>query len=445
MTTGSEADAVRQTPFSSQNFARENIQYSKTWFKGLQEAALKGEPLAYVHVNVPLEIFHAMGINVVVNQWWSSIVGSQRKTLRYKALLKERGYRDNMCDYCSSGLASLLETDPDEAPWGGLPRPTVIVSGKYCDGVSKVFDIFSKEFGIPHFDMDPVVNPRSLSDVISTLGQNWKEEFDPLQIAAVVDQYRSLISFLEMHTGKTLDYTRLHEIVTLTEEHESYYRETRSLMRTARPTPLNIGDQLPATVIPQWHRGTEWGRDRAKLFLENTRAIADTGGGACPEEKYRLMWLGLGLWQNMSFYRTVQDELGAVFSWNEYLALGADGYLVKDYGDPLETVVARMVNVMTVVANDQWYVNEVANANLDGVVTMGMGSPVEGGACRARPSMSVLMMKMAGIPVCEIDGDPINPERFDEAAAMETIRRFIEDEVDPWVRAGRPIKPILEA
>lgn len=440
MTSQEFLETPGSKPFSSQNFARENIQYSKQWFQRLQQESAAGEPLAYVHVNVPLEIFHAMGINVVVNQWWSSIVGSQRKTLRYKKMLKERGYRDNMCDYCSSGLASLLETDPGEAPWGGLPRPTVIVSGKYCDGVSKVFDIFSKEFGIPHFDMDPVVNPRSLSDVVSSLGQTWKAEFDPIQISAVVEQYRSLISFLELHTGRTLDYTKLHQIVALTEEHEGYYHETRELMRTSRPTPLNIADQLPATVIPQWHRGTIWGRDRAKLFLENTQAIAKAGTGACPDEKYRLMWLGLGLWQNMGFYRAVQEEMGAVFSWNEYLALGADGYLVKDHGDPLETVVARMVNVMTVVANDQWYVNEVINAALDGVVTMGMGSPVEGGACRARPSMSVMMMKQAGIPVCEIDGDPINPERFDEEATKAVIRRFLTEEVDPWIQAGRPIK-----
>ncbi|OFI33618.1 hypothetical protein BFC17_04360 [Alteromonas lipolytica] len=429
-------------PAYSQNFARENAAYNREWFKDLQQRVKGGEPFAYVHINVPLEIFRAMGINVVVNQWWSSVVGAKRKTLRYKNMLKERGYRDNMCDYCSSGLASLMETDPEEAPWGGLPKPTVIVSGKGCSAVEKIFDLFSEEYGIPHISVDVAASPISISDVVSDLSENWDKYYDQRQITAYVEQYRDLIAFLEQHTGQVFSYSKFREIMALANEQETYYQKIRDLILQSQPTPLNIADQLPATVIPQWHRGTEWARDRAKLFYDNTKAMVDAGEAACKEEKFRLMWLGVGLWQNLGFYDHFRDNYGAVFSWNEYLALAADGYRVASNGDPLETVAARMVNVMTVVRNDQWYLDQAIAGELDGVVLMGLGSISEGGTCGysfSRPATTVSLLKRAGIPVCEIQGDPVNPARFDEVGLKAQIGKFIEEEVAPWQAAGRPL------
>lgn len=429
-------------PGSRQNFARENAKHNKVWFKDMQERVAAGEPFAYVHINVPLEIFRAMGIHVVVNQWWSSVVGANRKTLRYKNMLKERGYRDSMCDYCSSGLASLMETDPEEAPWGGLPRPTVIVSGKGCSAVEKIFDLFSEEYGIPHFSVDVAASPKSISDVVSDLADHWYDHYDRRQITAYVEQYRGLIAFLEQHTGRTFSYTKFREIMDLANEQETYYQKTRDLIIQSRPTPLNIADQLPATVIPQWHRGTEWARDRARLFYDNTKAMVDAGEVACADEKYRLMWLGVGLWQNLGFYNYFAEKYGAVFSWNEYLALAADGYRVASNGDPLETVAARMVNVMSVVRNDQWYLDQAIAAELDGVVLMGIGAPDEGGTCGysfSRPSTTVSLLRRAGIPVCEIQGDPVNPARFDEEGLKAQIGKFLEEEVAPWQAAGRPL------
>lgn len=447
MTDAAETAAkpAMASPTSSQEFAKDNARYNRAWFADLQKRVAAGEPFAYVHINVPLEIFRAMGIHVVVNQWWSSVVGAKRKTLRYKNMLKERGYRDNMCDYCSSGLASLMETDPEEAPWGGLPRPNVIVSGNACPGIEKIFDLFSEEYGIPHFSIDPATSPVSISDVVSDLSENWDKHYDDRMIDTYVEQYRGLIAFLEQETGQTFDYTKFREIMNLADEHETYYQKTRDLIIESRPTPLNIADQLPATVIPQWHRGTEWGRDRAKVFYENTKALVDAGTVACEDEKYRLMWLGVGLWQNLGFYNYFAEKYGAVFSWNEYLALAADGYRVADKGDPLETVAARMVNVMTVVRNDQWYLDQAIAAELDGVVLMGIGAKDEGGTCGysfSRPSTTIALLRRAGIPVCEIEGDPVNPARFDEEGIKAQIGKFLEEEVAPWQAAGRPLNKI---
>lgn len=428
-------------PVQRQQFARENADYNRQWFQDLREKVLAGEPLAYVHINVPVEIFRAMGIHVIVNQWWSAVVGSRGKALRYREMMSERGYRDNLCSYCSTGLSSLLETDEAEAPWGGLPKPTVLVSAWNCSSIGKIFDVFSNEFDIPHHALEVATNRKSMAEDVERAADDWKSCYDSRQIDLCVAQYKDLITFLEEKTGRTFSIEKFAEVMRLADEQEEYYRKTRDLIAATRPTPLNINDQLPATVIPQWHRGTEWARDRAKLFYEQTLERVETGQAACPTEKLRLMWLGVGLWHNLSFYTHFEKEYGAVFSWNEYLALAADGYRVAAAEDPVETLAGRMINVMNVIAQDTWYAQQFDQAQLDGVIYMeGAAAQTEGGVCPAnfgRQHRTLEALKRAGYPVCVINADPVDARGFDFDSLKAKVSQFIETEVIPYRQAPR--------
>jgi hypothetical protein len=42
-------------------------------------------------------------------------------------------------------------------------------------------------------------------------------------------------------------------------------------------------------MVPQWHRGTEWGRDMARRFHDEVASRAAAGDAACPGERLRLM------------------------------------------------------------------------------------------------------------------------------------------------------------
>src|SRR5690606_12028610 len=79
-----------------------------------------GEPFAVAQADTPHEIFHAMDIPIVSNQWWSAYISAKRLSERYVGVLDELGYPSNRCSYCSLGLACTLAGDPDTAPWGGL-------------------------------------------------------------------------------------------------------------------------------------------------------------------------------------------------------------------------------------------------------------------------------------------------------------------------------------
>ena len=80
-----------------------------------------------------------MDIPIVSNQWWSAYISAKRLSGRYFGVLDELGFPPNRCNYCSLGLACSLAGDPATAPWGGLPKPTVLVARLTCDCIQQVF------------------------------------------------------------------------------------------------------------------------------------------------------------------------------------------------------------------------------------------------------------------------------------------------------------------
>src|SRR5579884_2785321 len=110
------------------SFAKENSAFNREWFADLRRRVEAGEPFAYVNADTPTEIFKAMDIPVVVNQWWASVVAAKQKSAPYLSALNGAGYSRSLCKYCSLGYASVLAEDADDPPWGGLPRPSFVVS-----------------------------------------------------------------------------------------------------------------------------------------------------------------------------------------------------------------------------------------------------------------------------------------------------------------------------
>jgi hypothetical protein len=105
---------------------------------------------------------------------------------------------------------------------------------------------------------------------------------------------------------------------------------------------------MPATMVPQWHRGTVWARDAAKAFYEEVASGPEPDCGV-PNERIRLMWVGRGLWSDMGFYQKWEESHGAVFVWSMYLALAADGYIRSLDGgrDPMRALAARFLTMGT--------------------------------------------------------------------------------------------------
>ena len=131
----------------------------------------RGEPFAVAQADTPHEIFHAMDIPVVSNQWWSAYISAKRLSGRYFGVLDELGYPPNRCNYCSLGLACSLANDPASAPWGGLPKPTVLVARLTCDCIQQVFSQWAEVLGTDFFPMEAPAWPQVAARVVPAFAQ----------------------------------------------------------------------------------------------------------------------------------------------------------------------------------------------------------------------------------------------------------------------------------
>lgn len=429
------SDTFANTRERNLSFAKENSAFNRAWFAEVRERVAAGEPFAYVNADVPTEIFKAMDVPVVVNQWWSSVIAAKQKSADYLGRLNADGYRRNLCKYCSMGLAATYETEPAEAPWGGLPKPTMLVAGNDCSSQAKVFELMARRYDAPFFRLERTAAAApDVQDWLPRARTDWEEIFGSEAIDALVGQYRDLIAFIETTTGKRFDIDRLREVMDLSNEQEEYYFKTRELIASTRPAPVNIADQMPATMIPQWHRGTEWARDRARLFYEETLRRVEAGEAAAANERTRLMWLGTGLWYNLGFYEYFQKEHGAVFVWSIYLSIAADAY--PTYGpDPLRALAGRMTKIYNILGvppfSTEWFAAEVRKAGIDGVVSLTGGTEDD---CREAFGYHYLIrraLEREGVPVLRLGVDNADARSWDDEAIRARVERFLAEDVEP--------------
>ena len=168
-----------------------------------------GEPFAVAQADTPHEIFHAMDIPLVSNQWWSAYISAKRLSGRYFTTMDELGYPANRCRYCSLGLACTLANDPASAPWGGLPTPTVLVARLTCDCVQQVFTQWARALGTDFFPFEAPAWEHKQPDWFLHANDRWEEVFQPDRIllmggrpGAIVREWRvDIAAPREGHSG----------------------------------------------------------------------------------------------------------------------------------------------------------------------------------------------------------------------------------------------------
>ncbi len=401
--------------------------YQRGWFADLHERVAGGEPLALVDADVPHEILRAMEIPYVVNQWWASICSAKQRAPHYLRLLRERGYPDYLEQYSAIALGSTFEGDPGEAPWGGLPPVSMFVTQVWTDSHLRIAEAWERERGVPFFALEKAVD-RSLPERWwERISHDWEEVVGTARIDLMTAELGRLIAFLEEATGRRFDQERFEQVLALANEQQEWSRRTRDLVAATAPAPFDIVDSIPAVMLPQWHRGTEWARDAARAFHEEVAGLVESGAAACPDERLRLMWIGRGLWFNLGFYQHFQERYGAVFVWSMYLAIAADGY-PRYGGDPSRSLAARFAAFTDLIGMpgwaDGWYLKEAQLHGVDGVVHLVVQD--------SRSSYFVTRaLEQAGIPVLEIDADNADAREWDEQGFVSSLSEFIETRVEP--------------
>ena len=400
----------------------------RTWFAELRRDVFdQGKPYAIIQADSPHDLFHLMGIPVVTNQWWAAIIATKQLSHEYLDGMAKLGYHEDLCRYCSLGLASTLVDLKERAPWGGLPKPAILCARLTCDCIQRIFSLWADAFGAEFVALE-APGSSVLPDRWWELSRHrWEELSEPYRLDLMVGELRELIKSLERISGKRFDEAELRSFLGRVNEQEEYFEEVRQLIASAPQCPVRISEQITNVMAAQWHRGSDWALGHARRFRDEVKERVNGGIAACPGEKLRLMWVGAGLWHNTDFYTAFEQRYGAVFVWSMYLPFGPDWYIRYGLDDPLRALASRVVTMNEVLHNapyaPAWIVKEAQANRIDAaVLLMPKGS---------RPSASGTLfianaLEAAGIPTLLVEADMVDSRGWDNEAAVRAMEQFIE-------------------
>lgn len=406
--------------------------YQKAFGADLRERVVeRGEPFAVAQADTPHEIFHAMDIPIVSNQWWSAYISAKRLSSRYMEVLDDLGFPSNRCSYCALGLAATLADDPATAPWGGLPKPTVLVARLTCDCIQQVFTAWADALGTEFFPMEAPAWTKTLPEWYLHSRSRWEEVYDADRINLLATEMQELIALLERKTGRRFEPDRLAVLMDRINEQEELLAEAARIAGETRPCPVSLNEQMTNTMIPQWHRGSDWAVDHARRFLDEIRARSRSGIGIAGNERLRLMWIGAGLWHDTSFYAALEERLGAVFVWSMYLPFAGAQYIREVNGRPLEALASRICSMNEVLHlppwMTEWLVSEARRCEIDAAVVL---VPPDNRLSQSGTLLAREALQSAGVPTLLLNADMVNASNWNREAAVGLVESFLRSEVE---------------
>src|SRR5690606_38985377 len=137
-------------------------------------------------------------------------------------------------------------------------------------------------------------------------------------------------------------------------EQESYLWEAAQAIGRTRPCPVSIAEQMPNTMIPQWHRGSDWAVAHARRFRDEVLDRIEPGPGASSNERIRLMWIGGGVWHDPRCYKEVEERIGVVFTRTTYVR-HTGTQCIRDFsGDSMEALTSSYCSMNEVLHQPPW-------------------------------------------------------------------------------------------
>jgi benzoyl-CoA reductase/2-hydroxyglutaryl-CoA dehydratase subunit BcrC/BadD/HgdB len=412
----------------------------KESIKGCLRAKEEGKTVAYTFINCAYdEIIRAMDIVPMWTENYAGICGAKRDAQRFLERAEAEDLSRSLCTYALCGLGfdawreELGEMPPD-SPWGGQARPDLMIgSGQMiCDPRNKWYQAAQQYMpDVPIYDVDipwpPFEHDYNCSEV---------EEY---YVKYIVSQLKGLVEFLEFHMKKKMDWTRLSELVDLTDRTWDLVIDTYELRR-AIPCPMGTGDAMNTMVPLVFMMATQEAYDFFKDLNNELKQKIANKEGEIEDEKYRLLWGGgLPSWFALSDFNYFNSK-GAVFPVEiTYRIIEATHNFDIDLSkisDPLEHIARRWFKNWT-----YWHkkarkrpgsypeverlIQYIEDYHIDGVVMH------EAYSCRSWHvgliwQLKVLKKIYREIPSLILESDIIDISSYNEADTRMRIDTFID-------------------
>lgn len=379
---------------------------------GLHQAREKDQKVCYMNALAPTELCYALGILPAYPENHAVAIQAKHKALETAQAAEAQGYAIDICSYarCDLGYRNLGK---ESSPIGGIPEPDMILfCSAQCWTIGKWFEELARRYQVPFFTLD-----------IPSQGRGFGNDPDPYVVEYVVDQLHECVQWMEEVTGLKMDDDKLRETMARSKEAcKLWYLIQES--GTAKPSPLTLFDQYMAMAPIVDQRGTQVTIDFYKNLLSEIEDRLDKKIGGIPEEKYRLYWDGLPLWQSVSDFYMILLERGANLVANNYTRVWAQ--LSADLDNIYESYALNYLkNFDPMIRDRAWDIAEtIKRYDLDGFILHSDHS------CRflslGLTDTMEQITKMTGKPGLLLDTDHGDPRLYQSEQIKNRIDAYLE-------------------
>ena len=274
---------------------------------GLHQAHEKNQKICYMNALAPTELAYAMDILPAYPENHAVVLQAKHKALETAMAAEAKGYSTDICSYARCDLG-FRELGKESSPIGGIPDPDMILfSSVQCWTIGKWFEELARRYDVPFFALDVPVQGRGIGT-----------KPDRYAIEYIIDQLGECVRWMEDVTGNKMDPEKLKKTMSTSQEAcRLWYMVLESGVN--KPAPINLFDQYMAMAPIVDQRGTQVTVNfYAKLLEELKTRVDNKICSIAGEEKYRLYWDGLPLWQSISDFYTILAERGANIVANNY-------------------------------------------------------------------------------------------------------------------------------
>lgn len=379
---------------------------------GLHQAKEKGTPICYMNALAPTELAYAMDILPAYPENHAVAIQAKHKALETAEAAEAHGYTPDICSYarCDLGYRHLGK---QSSPIGGIPEPDLVLfSSVQCWTIGKWFEEIARRANAPFFVLD-----------IPSQGRGFFTEPDPHAVAYVVDQLKECITWMEDNTHRKMDPEKLRKTMELSQEAcKTWWMCLES--GTSVPAPMTLFDQYMAMAPIVDQRGTQTAVNFFKKLLAELQDRISKKIGGIPNEKYRLYWDGLPLWQSIVDFYMILFEKGAHLMANNYTRAWAQ--LSSDPNNVLESYAVNFLrNYDPMINYRAWDIAEtIKRYKLDGFIlhsdhscrflSLGLTDTLE------------KVQEMTGVPGLLLDTDHGDPRLYQSEQIRTRIHAYLE-------------------
>ncbi len=374
-------------------------------YKDAIAAKERGEKVAWVSSNFPVEIPETMGIATVYPENQAAGIAARGAGTRMCEEAEADGYSNDICAYARISMAyAKLKSCPEQ----DVAMPDVLLCcNNICNCMIKWYENLSRDLSVPLIMLDIPFNP--------------DDQVSDAQVAYVKGQFLDAIKRLEDITGKKWSDEKFQEVM------ENSCRTSRAwLAATAMarytPSPFNGFDLLNHMAVMVTARGKPEAAEAMETLLKEYQENHETGKSTFrAEEKYRIMFEGIACWPWLRVTSTGLKGRGI----NMVTTIYADAFgFDYDSFDNMIRAYCKVPNAINLETARDKRVKLCKDNSVEGLLVHTNRS------CKLwsgfMPEMSRQIGAECGIPVVSFDGDQADPRNFSEAQYDTRVQGLAE-------------------